>query len=153
MLALNATIEAARAGEAGRGFSVVASEVKALAHQTAAATGNIQEEISTIQSEIAHAVAAIDGMAQTVAELGGSTVQAACTIDEQAEIAHSIAASAMRAADGTHQVVINLDALSEATNRAETAARDGSNDADRLAEQCTIVEMTVREFVKALFAA
>lgn len=153
MLALNATIEATRAGAAGLGFSVVAAEVKALAQQTAAATGDIEQEITTIGMEISHAVAAIDGMAQTVAQLGGSTVQAACVIDEQAEIAHSIAASAMRAADGTHEVVTNLDALTEASSRAEAAARACSHDAKRLADECAGVETTVKAFVKGLLTA
>ena len=59
LLALNATIEAARAGEAGRGFAVVASEVKTLASQTAKATEEIATQIGAIQGSTAEAVEAI----------------------------------------------------------------------------------------------
>jgi len=153
LLALNATIEAARAGEAGRGFSVVANEVKDLALQTAQATGEIEREIEAIRSDMKRAMAAIDGMAATVAELGGITVSVACAMEEQGDIAQQIAASAMRAAEGTRSAVNNLRALSDETQQGDRAARDGSRDADLLAAKCSEVENAARNFVRALLAA
>ena len=69
LLSLNATIEAARAGEAGRGFSVVAQEVKALAGQTAKATQEIATLIAAMRSSTDRSVEAIEGILGTIRKL------------------------------------------------------------------------------------
>ncbi len=153
LLALNATIEAARAGEAGRGFSVVANEVKQLAVQTTAATSNIEREIAAIRTEMAQAMAAIDGMASTVANLGGITVSVSGSMAEQGDIAREIAASALRAAAGTEEVVSNLRVLTERAAYGDEAAREGTQSAHQLAAKCGAVKTAVLDFVAALLAA
>jgi hypothetical protein len=72
LLALNATIEAARAGEAGRGFAVVASEVKALASQTAKATEEIGSQIGAMQAATGESVAAIKEIGGTIGRISKS---------------------------------------------------------------------------------
>ena len=71
LLALNAAVEAARAGEQGRGFAVVASEVRALATRCADSARDIRALAATAAGEVAESAAAIDGMAETIAEVNG----------------------------------------------------------------------------------
>ncbi len=83
LLALNATIEAARAGEAGKGFAVVASEVKSLATQTAKATEDISNQIAAIQQRTANAVEAIREITGRVGDVEEITASVAAAIEEQ----------------------------------------------------------------------
>ena len=108
LLALNATIEAARAGEAGRGFAVVASEVKALAEQTSKATGEIGQQISGIQAATQDSVNAIKEISGTIEKLSEISSTIAAAVEEQGAATQEISRNVQQAAEGTQQVSSNI---------------------------------------------
>ena len=119
LLALNATIEAARAGEAGRGFSVVASEVKSLATQTGKATDEISQQIALIQEATRRAVEGIEGTGQTIA---GIAEEVASSVDRQAAATDGIAETANRAAANANTMAEALKTVADAVRRTQADA-------------------------------
>jgi methyl-accepting chemotaxis protein len=153
LLALNATIEAARAGDAGKGFAVVASEVKSLASQTAKATTEIASQITAIQASSEDAVAAIQGIIETISEIDKIATTIAAAVEEQGAATREIARNVQEAARGTEEVSTTISCVQHAANETGTAANQVLGAADQLSHQATDLTSQVNQFLENVKAA
>jgi methyl-accepting chemotaxis protein len=135
LLALNAAIEAARAGEQGRGFAVVADEVRKLAERTTAATSEISSVIAAIQSETSHAISTIKAgsvQAANGAQLANQAAEALGQIKEGAqETLDKVSAIAQTMREQSHKT---KDIAEHVTNIMGLADRNTQCSKDTLAE-------------------
>jgi methyl-accepting chemotaxis protein len=153
LLALNATIEAARAGEAGRGFAVVASEVKALASQTAKATDEIGTQIAAMQTATQDSVGAIKEIGGTIGRIAEIAATIAAAVEEQGAATQEISRNVHQAAQGTAQVATNITDVNRGANETGTASAQVLNSAQALSRESGHLKVEVEKFVASVRAA
>jgi len=133
LLALNAAIEAARAGEQGRGFAVVADEVRKLAERTSKSTLEIATMIEKILAETGQAVTSMQEGAQRVTE--------------GVNMAHKAGKSMTNIRDGAQEVIISVSEISNALAEQEISGRHVAEGVEKVAQMATENCSSVKEIV------
>lgn len=153
LLALNAAIEAARAGEHGRGFAVVADEVRKLADRTTKATKEIAESIQTIQSETGQAVARMSEGTQQVqagvqmaGQAGESLKQIVSSAQNVASMIQSIASAAQQQTSASEEISRNVSSIDQLTRQTAQGADQAASAASQLSANSEKLRSIVSRF-------
>ena len=153
LLALNAAIEAARAGEQGRGFAVVADEVRKLAERTTAATGEISAMISAIHVSINQTVETIGQGAQTAGSGVAMAREAGAALDEivagsteMTRLIDEIAHTTDRQQHNVQQVEQSIARIADLIGDIRDAVGEGASRADNLASVAESLHRSIGEF-------
>ena len=146
LLALNATIEAARAGDAGKGFVVVANEVKELARQTGAATEDIARTIATAQADTSGTVEGVNGVTQVIGSIREHIAAIAGSVEDHVRTAGAITTGIEHATRDCAQIGDRTRRLLEAAQVTTSGAADTLRAASELAGMADALSAAVAGF-------
>ena len=152
MLGLNASIEAARVGEAGKGFAIVAKEVKALAGQSASATEEISRWMSSMLDAITKAGGDIETIALAMDDLQTRAEATASQTEQQAGICIAVATDADAAVDDARLVGESVAQITAAIGHSETVSNELGDAAKNLETQGAELSTRVEGFVGKILA-
>ncbi|MDD3019351.1 MAG: cache domain-containing protein [Alphaproteobacteria bacterium] len=150
LLALNATIEAARAGEAGKGFAVVADEVKKLATETASKTGEIDTRVARIQEAIRNSAEAMKRIIRDVQEIDHATSTVASAVEEQNAATAEIGRNVSEASQGTLEVSRNIQDVQRNAETTGAAAAEVQEASQMIGDMTVTLEKTVNDLLNTL---
>jgi methyl-accepting chemotaxis protein len=146
LLALNATIEAARAGESGKGFAIVATEVKELAQETARATEDISRRVEAIQGDTAGAVEAIAEISAIIGKINDYQVTISSAVEEQTATTNEMNRNVGEAASGADEIAANITGVAAAAGVTAESVTEAQNEAADLARMSGELQTLVSRF-------
>jgi methyl-accepting chemotaxis protein len=146
LLALNATIEAARAGDAGKGFAIVAQEVKKLATQTQEATEGISRRVADIQTDCSGAVESMTRITEVVEQVDNHQSTISAAVEEQAATTSQISATIDAVVSRSRDIAAAIETVAQLANDTGNNTDELRNNAGKLSDDAAALRDVVAQF-------